>query len=82
MITYNDALKKLLADYPNSKPTGHAYSYDGDYFIELVDKETKIPAVVLDGYFKVNGKTGESSAATVLDLPVDYSKVTRLDKRN
>ena len=82
MIPFNEALKRLLSDHPDAQPTGQAYSYDGNYFIELADKAVQLPAVVFDGYFKVDGITGESKPATVLDLPTKPEEVVRLDRRN
>ncbi len=55
MISFEQARDNVLKKYPALKPTGYAYTYDGNYYIELCSKNDK---PVFDNIRFVDGNTG------------------------
>lgn len=81
MITYSEAIKKIQQKYPDRIPTGNAYQYDNDYYIEMAPKgyDPQTDGLIVDGYFKVDYNSGAVSAYNfILDGDHDITKVNFL----
>lgn len=66
------------------KFTGHGYSYDGDYYIELgpLDYDIQTDGPLLDAMFKVDGQTGRVSAYNpIIDGFHDLKRIRPIKRR-
>lgn len=78
MLTYSEAIKKIQAKYPDRMPTGNAYQFKNDYYIEMAPEgyDANRDGLMLDAYFKVDFDTGQVSAYNpVLDGIHDLSEI-------
>lgn len=78
MLTYTEAVKKIQSVYTDRIPTGNAYQYKNDYYIEMAPKwyDREKDGMVVDGYFKVDFNTGKVSVYNpIVDGIHDITKI-------
>ena len=74
MISFEQACEILHKKFPKAYITKHRFKYNGSYYIDLSDESDN--ALVIDGTFKVDGKTGEVSKYNpILNGFIDITKI-------